>query len=73
MRVVVAVTRSRIPRLVAVLVDGISIVVSIAAVAACGSYGCHHHQNAGGGFVNHHLPVPWGILSKVATRTQNGS
>jgi hypothetical protein len=43
MRVVVAVTRSRISRLVAMLVDGISTMVSIAAVAACGSYCCHHH------------------------------
>jgi hypothetical protein len=47
MRVVVAVTRSRIFLLVAMLVDVISIMVSImvsiTAVAACDSYGCHHH------------------------------
>jgi hypothetical protein len=43
MRVVVAITRSRISRRVAMLVGMISIMVSIAAVAACDSYGCHHH------------------------------
>jgi hypothetical protein len=43
MRVVVAVTWSRILLLVAMLVDVISIMVSITAVAACDSYGCHHH------------------------------
>jgi hypothetical protein len=58
MSVVVAVTRSGISLLIAMLVDVISIMVSIAAVAARGSYGCHHHQNAGSGFVNHHLRVP---------------
>jgi hypothetical protein len=58
MRVVVAVTRSRISRRVAVLVDVMSIMVSIGAVAACDPHGCHDHQNAGGGFVNHHLRVP---------------
>jgi hypothetical protein len=42
MRVVVAVTRSRISLRVAMLVDVISIMVSIVAVAACDSYGCHH-------------------------------
>jgi hypothetical protein len=54
MGIVVAVTRSRILLLVAMLVDVISIMVSIGAVAACERYGCHHHQNAGGGFVSHH-------------------
>jgi hypothetical protein len=43
MRVVVAVTRPRISLLVAMLVDVISIMVSIAAVASCDSYGCHQH------------------------------
>jgi hypothetical protein len=43
MRVVVAVTRSCIPLLIAMLVDVISIMVSIAAVAAGDSCGCHHH------------------------------
>jgi hypothetical protein len=43
MGVVVAVTGSRISRRVAMLVDVISIVVSVAAVAPCDSYGCHHH------------------------------
>ena len=43
MRVVVAVTRSRIRLLVAMLVDVISIMVSIVAVAACDYYGCHHY------------------------------
>jgi hypothetical protein len=43
MRVVVAVTRSRISRRIAMLVDVMSIMVSIAAVAACDSYGHHHH------------------------------
>jgi hypothetical protein len=51
MRVVVAVAGSRIPRLVAMVGDGISTMVSIAAVTARDSHGCHHHQNAGGGFV----------------------
>ena len=37
MRVVVAVTRSRIPRRVAMLVDVISIMVTIGSVAACNS------------------------------------
>jgi hypothetical protein len=43
MRVVVAVTRSSISLLIAVFVDVISIMVSIAAVTACDSCGCHHH------------------------------
>jgi hypothetical protein len=43
MRVVVVVTRSHVSLLVAMLVDVISIMVSIAAVAACDSYGCHQH------------------------------
>jgi hypothetical protein len=62
MRVVVAVTRLRISLLIAMLVDVISIMVSImvsiVAVAACDSYSSHHHKNARGGFVNHHLRVP---------------
>jgi hypothetical protein len=40
------------------LIDVPSIVV-IAAVAACDCYRGHHHENAGGGFENHHLGVPW--------------
>jgi hypothetical protein len=43
MGVVVAVTRSSISLLIAMLVEVISIMVSIAAVAACDSHGCHHH------------------------------
>jgi len=43
MGVVVAVTRWRCSLLIAMLVDVISIMVSIGAVAACDSYGCHHH------------------------------
>jgi hypothetical protein len=43
MRIVVAVTRPYISRRVAMLVDVMSIVVSIAAVAACDPCG-HHHQ-----------------------------
>jgi hypothetical protein len=43
MRVVVAVTRSRVFLPVAMLIDVISIMVSIVAVAACNSYGCQHH------------------------------
>jgi hypothetical protein len=43
MRVVVAVTRSRISLLIGMLVDVISIMVSIVTVAACDSYCCHHH------------------------------
>jgi hypothetical protein len=42
MRVVVAVTRTHISRRIAMIIDVPSIVV-IAAVAACDSYGCHHH------------------------------
>jgi hypothetical protein len=42
MSVVVAVTRSRVSLLVAMLVDVIPIMVSIVAVASCDSYGCHH-------------------------------
>jgi hypothetical protein len=61
MRVAVVVTRSGISRRVAVLVDVPSIMV-IAAVAACDCYGSHHHENAGGGFVSHHLLVPWGVF-----------
>jgi len=63
MRVVIAVTRSRISLRVAMLVDVISIMVPIAAVAACDCYGCHHHQNNRGGFVSHHLHVPSESLS----------
>lgn len=43
MRVVLAVTRSRISWLVATLVGVIPIMVSIAAVAAGDCDGCHHH------------------------------
>jgi len=43
MRVVVAVTGSRVSRWVAMLVDAISIVVVIAAIATCDSYGCQQH------------------------------
>ena len=43
MRVVIAVTTSHILLRVAMLVDVISIMVSIAAVASCGYNGCHHH------------------------------
>jgi hypothetical protein len=43
MRVVVPVTRLRISLLIAMLVDVISIMVSIVAVAGCDSYGCHQH------------------------------
>jgi hypothetical protein len=41
MRVVVAVTRTRIPRRVAMLVGAISIVAAIAVVAAADSEGSH--------------------------------
>ena len=43
MRVVVAVTRSRVSLLIAMLVNMISVMVSIAAVAARDSCDCHHH------------------------------
>jgi hypothetical protein len=43
MGVVVAVTRSRIARRIAMFVGVISLVVVIAAVAACDSYGGQHH------------------------------
>jgi hypothetical protein len=69
MRVAVVVTRSGISRRIAVLVDVPSIMV-IAAVAACDCYGGHHHKNAGGEFVRHHLLVPWGIFSWGNTRPQ---
>jgi hypothetical protein len=60
MRIVVVITRTHISRRVAMLVDVSSIMV-IAAVAACDRDGCHHHKNAGNGFVNLHLSVPWAI------------
>ena len=43
MRVVVAVARSRISLLIAMLVNMISVMVSIAAVAPRDSCDCHHH------------------------------
>jgi hypothetical protein len=42
MRIVVVVARFRISLRVAMLVDVVSIMVSIAAIAACDSYGRHH-------------------------------
>jgi hypothetical protein len=42
MRIVVVIASTRVSRRVAMLVDVPSIVV-IVAVAACHSYGCHHH------------------------------
>ena len=63
MRVVIAVTRSRISLLVAMLIDVISTMVAIATAAANDSCGCQHHQNARSGFVNHHVHVPSESLS----------
>ena len=71
MRVAVVVARSGVSRRVAMFVDVPSIVV-IAAVATCDRYGSHHYQNAGGGFVNHHLVFLAEALSRVSTTTQNG-
>jgi hypothetical protein len=42
MRVVIVIARTRVSLRLAMLVDVPSLVV-IAAVAACDSYGCHHH------------------------------
>jgi hypothetical protein len=57
MRVAIVIARAHISCGVAVLVDVPSIVV-IAAVAAGDCYGGQHHENAGGGFVSHHVRVP---------------
>jgi hypothetical protein len=62
MSVVVAVTRPRIPLLVAtfvgvvaMFVGVVSIMAAIAAIAARDSYSGHHYHNRGGGFVDHHF------------------
>jgi hypothetical protein len=55
MSVVIAVTRSRIPLLVAMFVGVISIMAAIAAIAARNSYSGHHYHGPGGRFVNHHF------------------
>jgi hypothetical protein len=70
--VVIAVTWSRISLRVAMLVDVMSIMVSIGAVAARDCDSGNRHEYAGGRLVNHHLRVPSGIFLGLAQDHRKG-
>jgi hypothetical protein len=63
MGVVVAVARTGISHGVAMLINVMSIMISIAAVAARDACCCHHYQHTGGELVDYHVGVPWRSLS----------